>query len=348
VVLGTFATLVGAQGAEKLVATVPLADFDVGATPVDFVVPFAAPGTVNGIGLTTDWTAVVADQVDGVAPWSLDLIVTVTGPGASRASFAWNPVGGDVTIADFPLQDAVNAFPGGEPGTGSYTWEFSSVVPAPYVHGLRNTELHLTTTVPDVVFCYGGTTETGPMWDRPFFIAGISALGPVVYKAISFEVTESGLYTFESLVSSGNNYTFLYEGSFDPNDQLTNLLDYGLGNGFAPNGTPQGTSLVEVLLHTGVTYHFVNSQWASSPAGVPFTNVITGPGTLTNISPNVCPGDITLDGDTTLNDFTVLAANFGTFTGAIRTDGDLNADGAVTLEDFTKLAADFGCTALES
>ncbi|MEO1129206.1 MAG: carbohydrate-binding protein, partial [Planctomycetota bacterium] len=60
--------------------------------------------------------------------------------------------------------------------------------------------------------------------------------------------------------------------------------------------------------------------------------------------PPACPGDITGDGATNLADFTVLAANFGTPSGATRAQGDLTGDGAVNLADFTDLAADFGCS----
>jgi hypothetical protein len=59
-----------------------------------------------------------------------------------------------------------------------------------------------------------------------------------------------------------------------------------------------------------------------------------------------CAGDLLGDGngDTTLDDFTVLASSFGLSSGATRADGDLNCDTGVTLSDFTDLAADFGCT----
>ena len=60
--------------------------------------------------------------------------------------------------------------------------------------------------------------------------------------------------------------------------------------------------------------------------------------------PPACPGDINGDGVTNLNDFIILAANFGVTSGASRAQGDLNGDGAVNLDDFIILASDFGCT----
>ncbi|TVQ80222.1 MAG: hypothetical protein EA380_03465 [Phycisphaeraceae bacterium] len=60
--------------------------------------------------------------------------------------------------------------------------------------------------------------------------------------------------------------------------------------------------------------------------------------------PPACPGDINADGATNLDDFIILAANFGVTSGASRAQGDLNGDGAVNLDDFIILASDFGCT----
>lgn len=57
-----------------------------------------------------------------------------------------------------------------------------------------------------------------------------------------------------------------------------------------------------------------------------------------------CPGDINGDGFTDLNDFAILALNFGITSGATQAQGDLNGDGAVNLDDFAILAIDFGCS----
>lgn len=56
-----------------------------------------------------------------------------------------------------------------------------------------------------------------------------------------------------------------------------------------------------------------------------------------------CAGDVNGDGFTNAADFTVMAGNFGTGSGAVRADGDLNNDGAVNASDFTIMAGDFGC-----
>lgn len=62
------------------------------------------------------------------------------------------------------------------------------------------------------------------------------------------------------------------------------------------------------------------------------------------LPPPACPGDINGDGATNLDDFIILAGNFGTTSGATLQQGDLNGDGAVNLDDFIILAGDFGCS----
>ncbi len=56
---------------------------------------------------------------------------------------------------------------------------------------------------------------------------------PVSFDVIELTVPVSGGYTFDSIVDSGNNFTYIYKDAFDPEQPLDNLLDYSLGNGFA-------------------------------------------------------------------------------------------------------------------
>ena len=60
------------------------------------------------------------------------------------------------------------------------------------------------------------------------------------------------------------------------------------------------------------------------------------------------PADFDGDGDTDLDDFNILATNFGTTSGASITQGDADGDGDVDLDDFNLLAADFGSNPQES
>ena len=66
-------------------------------------------------------------------------------------------------------------------------------------------------------------------------------------------------------------------------------------------------------------------------------------GTFTTIGFEAdCPGDINTDGTVDLDDFIILAANFGAGPDADSSQGDLNADGFVDLDDFIILASNFG------
>ncbi len=312
------------HSAQKLIATEVIADFNLSTVDVVANVPFTATDPVDGIGFTADWIAVVADNEDGLFPWSLDLNPIVQAPIGEVIN--WPVVGGDRTIADFPLQDFSGAgFPSVN-GTGTFQWTFNNSSPqAPYTMGLRNVQLHLTTTVPDVVEVRNDTTAGGPMWNRPFFIAGISGLGPVRYHVIEFEVAVSGGYTFESVVQSGDNFNYIYRGAFNPGDpqtpgdtgQLANLFDYGLGNGNAPNGTPRGTSLIEAMLFEGDRYFYVTSQWSAGSPALAFTTTITGPGAIDD-DLNDCPADFAdadsadPDGEVNVFDLLELLSNWNT------------------------------------
>ena len=55
-----------------------------------------------------------------------------------------------------------------------------------------------------------------------------------------------------------------------------------------------------------------------------------------------CPGDINADGVVDLDDFIILAGNFGNGPDATPQQGDLNDDGFVDLDDFIILAGNFG------
>ena len=71
---------------------------------------------------------------------------------------------------------------------------------------------------------------------------------------------------------------------------------------------------------------------------------------LTGCKPDLlpnCPGDINGDGFVNLDDFIILAANFGAGPGATPAQGDLNQDGFVDLDDFIILAAHFGANCTE-
>jgi len=316
-------------GALRVVESVPGADFDVDQTGTVVNVEFTAAGPIGGVGFEGLWTAVVTAGAE--APWSVDLGATITPPGAAPTE--WDKLGGEISIADYPLHDATALTAPGGPGV--YEWDFSSVS-GPAVAGLRGVTFHALETVPDVVEVINDTTAGGPMWDRPFSIVGVSGLGPVAYNALEFTVSESGLYVLESVLDTGSDHwASLYEGEFDPEQPLMNQLDYGLGNGFDDNDTPRGTARISALLLEGRTYTLVNSQWASFRSKDPYTLTITGPAAI--VEAGACPADLDGDGVVGSGDLGQLLAAWGG-TGP----ADLDGDGAVGSGDLGELLAAWG------
>lgn len=294
-----------AYGALMVVETAPGFDFNVGQSPIELEIPFTTNQPVHGVGITALWTAVIADKAGGAFPWSLDMSIDVLGPDGESMLF-WPVIGGDRTIADFPLQDATDGF-AGVLGNGEFIWTFLLNAPAPYTMGLRDVSYHLLTSVPDVQRAWPGTTAGGPLWNRPFFIAGVSGLGPVSHHAMQFSVTVPGRYQFLSVVDDDVNFNFLYQGPFDAAQPLSNLLDYGLGNGNAPNGTPPGTSLIDALLLSGTSYTYVTSQWSPTTPANPFATTVTGPGEIVAVCTTCAPGDFNGDDAINLDDHLFLA-----------------------------------------
>jgi hypothetical protein len=326
----TIAVAGAASGALRVVESVPGADVDIPAAGAVATPAFTAP-SINGVGVEARWTAVVADTVNGVAPWSADLSVVVTAPGGGVTD--WDPVGGEVSIADYPIQDAVAL--GAPGGAGTYALDLGGT-PSPFVAGLRDVTYHALVTAPDVVEVRTGTTEGGPLWDRPFSIVGVSGLGPVRYEALEFTVAESGLYVLENVLDSGlDHWASLYEGDFDPAQPLVNQLDYGLGNGNALNGAPRGTALIEALLFEGRSYTLVTSQWASFRDPGPYTLTITGPAAIVVGGP--CPADLDGDDEVGAGDLATLIGSWGMAGGA-----DLDGDGVVGAGDLAILIGAWG------
>lgn len=268
-----------ASGSQLLVATVNGPDIDLPASGGSQIVSFNAPGLqITGVGLTARWTGVNADLNNGIAPWSTDVRVGVVAPGGQ--SMSWGRVGGDVSIADFPFQDASPAGLPGVSGVGDYTFNFDNDFNGPWIAGLREVQYHLTATVPTQTHSFGGNTAAGDSWSRPFFINGVSGLGPVRFAALEFTVSASGRYDFETIIPGQDVPTFLYQGGFDASQPLQHLLDYSLANGSGADGNPRGESRIDALLHEGETYHFVVSQWSRFTQDLQFDSLISGPGVV--------------------------------------------------------------------
>jgi len=268
----------------------------------------------------------------------------VTAPGGE--SFTWGPViFGDVTIADYPMQDASGAELSGAAAPGVYEFAFTNDPQGPGgIAGLEEPVFHAMETVSNRNFPFYASPDPATSWNRPFFIEGVSSLGPTSYSVLEFEVDEPGLYNLLSgRQDGGNHFTFLYSGAFDDQQPLASLLDYGLGNGNSPFNVPQGESRIDVLLFPGVRYFWVCSQWDRfSPLGE-FQNLIIGPGEVEVFAGLQCQGDVNGDGATDIFDFNAVTTNFGAGPDATRDEGDLNGDGLVNVFDYNGVVTDFGC-----
>ncbi|MEZ6243625.1 MAG: GC-type dockerin domain-anchored protein [Phycisphaerales bacterium] len=264
----------------RVIASAPGSDVNVPSTGATDEVTFSGVAEpVAGFGVVARFTSPVADQQDGLYPWSSDFAMFARAPGAQLA-FSPTPWFGDRSFVDYPVSDAFGGFFNIN-GNGTWTVAFDSGVVAPFVAGLREVTYYLLADTKDVTYAYSDTTGQGNSWSRPYFIAGVSGLGPVDYHELTFQVSESGLYRFESVRDDGDDHwSCLYEGGFDDASPLANLVDYGLGNGFSPFNMPRGTSRFSQLLFAGETYHWVTSQWDSISPNGQFTNTIVGPGAV--------------------------------------------------------------------
>ena len=318
-------------GAARVIESAPIQDVDFDQTGTAVAVGLAPAEPVVGIALDARWTAVIADQADGVAPWAIDMVVTADAPGGAGGTLGWFPVGGDVTIADFPLSDFREGWNPGTPA-GDYTFTFAhgNGVAAPFVSGLRDATVYLLADAPEVVsgpFVLDAA-GSGRTWNRPFFIDGVSGLGPTSYETLEINPPVSGGYLIEAQVSSFNSAIFLYRGAFDPAQPLRNLLDYSLGNGSFWDGTPQGEGRVSALLFEEEPYTLVVSQWDRFPSsdGQTYEVLVTGPGA---VGPIECAADANRDGAADFLDmlaFLAIAENGDP-------EADLNADSAVNAVD---------------
>jgi len=128
-----------------------------------------------------------------------------------------------------------------------------------------------------------GDTTGQPTWNRPIpivnpptVLSGIGTATPFI--STQFNVGTTGSYDFLSTsVSPANwdNYTFLYEISFDPTNQFANIL---IGNNDFPEVGLSGFNGVN--LTAGTNYFFVTTGFANTDFGT-FSNDINGVGNVT-------------------------------------------------------------------
>lgn len=270
-----------AHAAQKIVDAFTGTTVQYSGTPTVLNIPFTTSEPITGVAATGNFSALAGDLGGGLFPWSLDLAIDVTAPGGE--SFRWGPnIFGDRTTADYPLADGSGPGLSGTAGPGNYTFAlFDDFGGAGSLAEIQNPTWYATTTVPDRTFNFTANPDPNTSWDRPFFIDAVSGLGPTSFDALEFQVTEPGVYDFTSVLSElDDHFAFLYQGDFDSNLPLENLLDYSLGNGNSPFGVPRGTSAFSAVLLPGQTYFWVTSQWSAIDPIRPADNTIVGPGDI--------------------------------------------------------------------
>jgi hypothetical protein len=123
---------------------------------------------------------------------------------------------------------------------------------------------------------YTGNTAGQPTWNRTTTgspPSSLSSVGTAVnYSVQSFTLDTAGLYSFLNSASY-DAYAHLYQNSFNPLAQFTNVL-------IADDDSAGRTdSAFSYNLTTGVNYLFVSSAFSNGNSGA-FTATIIGPGNI--------------------------------------------------------------------
>jgi hypothetical protein len=125
-------------------------------------------------------------------------------------------------------------------------------------------------------YSWNGSTAGQPTWARPnagtppTANTGTGAATP--YTVLNFNVAASGSYSFLADTNipgpTWDTYTFLYSGSFDPNNPLTNAIT---GNDDLGDTTRSGFT---TTLTAGTNYFFVTTGFSNTSFGA-FTGSIS-------------------------------------------------------------------------
>ena len=134
----------------------------------------------------------------------------------------------------------------------------------------------------------GDNLDASLQWDRPTFSGPtISGLGPVQYHVLPVQVETTGTYQIDTAFDY-SGYLHLYEGQFDPLDQLAGLIE--------GDSALSGSGSISAAFNTGTTYFVVASAFSDGDVGT-FTHAISGPGGISIGQPQVDPDidEYTLD-----------------------------------------------------
>jgi hypothetical protein len=102
-----------------------------------------------------------------------------------------------------------------------------------------------------------------------------------------------------------------------------------------------GTESLDTVLSAVNEFRILSAEAGPSFVGDPVPSTLG----VDNLRAMTIPGDANLNGVVNLEDFNILASNFGTASGATWQQADFDFNGNVNLNDFNLLAANFGMTA---
>jgi hypothetical protein len=135
-------------------------------------------------------------------------------------------------------------------------------------------------TAPVQAVTFSGDTTGAPTWNRPIqdipptSLSGTGTATP--YQVQNFFVDTTGAYDFLSTASGDwDNYTFVYQNSFNAATPLTNVI---IGNDDFPTIGLSGFNGVN--LTAGTQYYFVNTGFGNTDFEA-YNSSITGVGNVT-------------------------------------------------------------------
>jgi hypothetical protein len=136
--------------------------------------------------------------------------------------------------------------------------------------------------------------------------------------SVSFAVSNSGTGTmaWSAVVTSGSSWVSITSGA---------------------SGTNSGTIVVSFTKNTVPVTRTATIQITADGASGSPRNI-----TLVQAAPALISGDANSDGAVNVSDLSLLAANYGTTSGATWAMGDFTNDGAVNVSDLSLLAANYG------
>ena len=134
-------------------------------------------------------------------------------------------------------------------------------------------------------------------------------------------------------------------GRLDINNMTLNISD---DSGYVASETDQlpvflydaGTTVVETLGTIAFNIDNLDGTWTVGTGGLSLVDDGNGLIYLTGLSGGTIaslPGDVNNDGFVDAADYIIIKQNFGTLSGALRTEGDLTGEGAVNIDDILAL-----------